>query len=125
MVNGSLAFTANNLIPIELFLPVDTLNAGPYLILMAHRLILTLLALLTGFAAYVGPADARASQVASMQVIASRELAAIKAPKAPVALAQLPEPGLRNTRLYALPRYTLPEPITVLTVLTGIDRARE
>ena len=35
---------------------------------MANRLLLTLLALLTGFSAQVGPAEARASQVASMQV---------------------------------------------------------
>lgn len=92
---------------------------------MAHRLLLTLLALLTGLAAQIGPADARVSQVQSMQVVAPREMAAAKAARAPAALARLPEPGLRNTRLHALPRIAAPVPVAVATVLTGIDRARE
>lgn len=92
---------------------------------MAHRLLLTLLALLTGLAAQISPAQACASQTANIQVVAPRELAAAKAPRAPAALAQLPEPGLRNTRLHALPRIPAPVAIAVPTVLTGIDRARE
>jgi hypothetical protein len=92
---------------------------------MAHRLLLTLLALLTGLAAQISPADACASRVANVQVVAARELVAAKAPRAPVALAQLPEPGLRNTRLHALPRVAAPVVVAVATVLTGIDRARE
>jgi hypothetical protein len=92
---------------------------------MAHRLLLTLLALLTGLAAQIGPADARVSQVASMQVVAPREPAATKAPRAPVALARLPEPGLRNTRLHAPQRIAAPIVVAVATVLTRIDRARE
>ncbi|WP_404481611.1 hypothetical protein [Novosphingobium sp. BL-52-GroH] len=92
---------------------------------MVHRLFLTLLALLTGLAAQIGPAEARLSQATSVQVVASRELVAAKAPKAPVALARLPEPGLRNTRLHAPPRIVAPAPVVVATVLTGIDRARE
>ncbi|WP_235037495.1 MULTISPECIES: hypothetical protein [unclassified Novosphingobium] len=86
---------------------------------------MTLLALLTGLAAQIGPVDACASRVASVQVATPREVAAIKAPRAPVALAQLPEPGLRNTRLHAPPRIAAPVPVAVATVLTGIDRARE
>lgn len=92
---------------------------------MAHRLLLTLLALLTGLAAQIGPADARASQVESMQLVAPREQAVTRAAKAPAALARLPEPGLRNTRLHALPSVAAPVPVAVATVLTGIDRARE
>ncbi|KMS59104.1 hypothetical protein V474_07405 [Novosphingobium barchaimii LL02] len=92
---------------------------------MAHRLLLTLLALLTGLAAQIGPADACASRVASVQVAALREVSAIKAPRAPAALAQLPEPGLRNTRLHAPLRMAVPVQVAVATVLTGIDRARE
>jgi len=91
---------------------------------MAHRLILTLLALLTGLAAQVGPADACASRVSAVQVLGVREVAA-KAPRAPVALARLPEPGLRNTRLHAPQQPAAFAPIAVATVLTGIDRARE
>lgn len=93
---------------------------------MANRLILTLLALLTGLAAQIGPAEARASQVASMQVGAVFETASAKAPRAPVALAQLPEPGLRNARRHA-PALVGGEPLVLATptVLAGIDRARE
>lgn len=91
---------------------------------MVHRMILTLLALLTGLAAQVGPAEACASQVSAVQVLASREVAA-KAPRAPVALAQLPEPGLRNTRRHAPQRVAAFAPVAVATVMTGIDRARE
>lgn len=91
---------------------------------MAHRLLLTLLALLTGLAAQVGPADARVAPVSAVQMLGSREVAA-KAPRAPVALAQLPEPGLRNTRRHAPLQVALAVTVPVATVLTGIDRARE
>ncbi|MFT4057801.1 MAG: hypothetical protein QM681_25095 [Novosphingobium sp.] len=104
---------------------MDTSRHRPYLTFpMAHRLILTLLALLTGLAAQVSPADACASRVSAVQVLAAHEVAA-KAPRAPVALAQLPEPGLRNTRLHAPLQPVAFAPVVVPTVLTGIDRARQ
>ncbi len=98
---------------------------------MANRLLLTLLALLTGsfslgWAAQMTPAEARASQVASLQVGATVEAAAAKAPRAPVALARLPEPGLLNTRRHALAFVALaPHGFIAPAVLAGIDRARE
>ncbi|MFK4874072.1 hypothetical protein [Novosphingobium sp. ZW T3_23] len=92
---------------------------------MANRLLLTLLALLTGLAAQIGPAEARASQVASLQVVLTEAAVAAKAPRAPEALAQLPEPGLRNTRRHAPPLAVAPVSRMVPAVLTGIDRARE
>lgn len=109
---------------------MDYFRPRPYLGAMAHRLLLTLLALLTGslslgWAAQLGPAEARATQVASVQVTVVREVAVAKAPRAPAALARLPEPGLRNTRLHALPRIAATVAVAVATVLTGIDRARE
>ena len=91
---------------------------------MAHRLILTLLALLTGLAAHVAPTVACASQVSAVPVLAAPEVAA-KAPRAPVALARLPEPGLRNTRLHAPLQPVAFAPVAVPAVLTGIDRARQ
>jgi hypothetical protein len=98
---------------------------------MANRLLLTLLALLTGsfslgWAAQIAPAEARASQVASLQVTAAAQSASSKAPRAPVALARLPEPGLLNTRRHAL-AFIAPAPHEVIApaVRTGIDRARE
>ncbi|WP_067733035.1 hypothetical protein [Novosphingobium naphthalenivorans] len=92
---------------------------------MANRLLLTLLALLTGLAAQIGPAEARASQVASMQVAVLGEAAQAKAPRAPVALARLPEPGRLNTRRHAPALTQAPMALAVPAVLTGIDRARE
>ncbi|MCT2401016.1 hypothetical protein [Novosphingobium mangrovi (ex Huang et al. 2023)] len=92
---------------------------------MANRLLLTLLALLTGLSAQIGPAHARASQVASMQVTVLGEASSAKAPRAPVALARLPEPGLLNTRRHAPARTAAPVLRMVPGVLTGIDRARE
>lgn len=106
--------------------PVDYRASRPYLHVMANRLILTLLALLTGLAAQIGPAEARSSQVASVQVGAFVQAASVKAPRAPVALAHLPEPGLRNARRHA-PALVVIDPLVVAApaVLTGIDRARE
>lgn len=92
---------------------------------MVNRLFLTLLALLTGLAAQIGPAEARASQVASMQVAVLGDMPSAKAPRAPVALAQLPEPGRLNARRHALVETATPVACIVPTVLTGIDRARE
>ncbi|WP_379486611.1 hypothetical protein [Novosphingobium soli] len=92
---------------------------------MAHRLLLTLLALLTGLAAQIGPAEARASQVASIQLASPRETLALRAPRAPVALARLPGPGLPDPRLHAPARPVAPIRVPAATVRTGIDRARE
>ncbi|MCJ2179652.1 hypothetical protein [Novosphingobium album (ex Hu et al. 2023)] len=92
---------------------------------MANRLLLTLLALLTGLAAQIGPAEACASRVSSMQVAVLGETAQAKAPRAPVALARLPEPGRLNTRRHAPALTQLPVARAVAAVFTGIDRARE
>ena len=104
---------------------MDTRCVLTYLTPMANRLILTLLVLLTGLAAQIGPAEARASQVASMQVSVLGESSAAKAPRAPVALARLPEPGRLNTRRHAFVPVAEPLALAVPAVLTGIDRARE
>ncbi|MCJ2186514.1 hypothetical protein [Novosphingobium beihaiensis] len=104
---------------------VDYWARRTYLPPMANRLILTLLAMLTGLAAQIGPAEARASQVASMQVAVLGEAAAAKALRAPVALARLPEPGWRNVRRHAPALTAAPVGLAVPAVLTGIDCARE
>lgn len=104
---------------------MDYCGCCSYLHRMANRLLLTLLALLTGLSAQVGPAEARASQVASMQVAMLGEVAAAKAPRAPVALARLPEPGRLNTRRHAPARIAEPVVLSLAPVLPGIDRARE
>ncbi|SFG30664.1 hypothetical protein SAMN05518801_11534 [Novosphingobium sp. CF614] len=104
---------------------VDYSSRASYLHPMATRLLLTLLALLTGLAAQLGPGEARASQIASMQVSVLGDRTATRVPRAPVALARLPEPGLRNTRRHAPARTAEPVVHAIPTVLTGIDRARE
>lgn len=109
----------------ELRWVVDYSSSSPYLHRMANRLFLTLLALLTGLAAQLGPADARTVQVASMEVAVLGDLPATKAPRAPVALARLPEPGRLNTRRHAVGSVVVPAAPAAPAVLTGIDRARE
>lgn len=105
--------------------PVDTSPRAAYLTPMVNRLLLTLLALLTGLSVQPGMAQARAAQVASMQVATFGDVAVAKAPRAPVALARLPEPGLRNARRHAPSRVAVAVVPAVPTVLPGIDRARE
>jgi hypothetical protein len=92
---------------------------------MVNRLLLTLLALLTGLSAQPGPAEARAAQFASMQVAIAGEVAVAKASRAPVALARLPEPGLLNTRRHAPAIVAVAVSPAIRAVLAGIDRARE
>lgn len=105
---------------------MDYSASPPYLLHMVNRLLLTLLALLTGLSAQIGPAEARVSQVASMQVAVLGEQPSAKPSRAPVALAQLPEPGRLNTRRHAATyRAVLAPRVVLLPVLTGIDRARE
>lgn len=67
---------------------------------MANRLLLTLLALLTGLAAQLVPAQARvcAEQTSAVAVISPL---VARVPAAPVGLAQLPGAGRRNARLVA------------------------
>ncbi len=106
---------------------VDSGDEGYYLPGMANRLLLTLLALLTGLAAHAEAPQARAGQVPSAQQVALLvDTGQTRAPRAPVALARLPEPGLRNTRLVALSAQPgQPAAPRVRTAQTGIDRARE
>lgn len=92
---------------------------------MAQRLLLTLLALLTGLVAQIGPAEASGVQVTSIHVATTGENTAAKPARAPVALAQLPEPGLLNARRYAPQAAPAPLARIVPTVLIGIDRARD
>jgi hypothetical protein len=92
---------------------------------MANRLLLTLLALLTGLAAQIAPAQARVSaeQATAVALVAP---AAARAPAAPVELARLPEAGRRNARLVAgFVHAPVAAAQTVATVRIGVDRARE
>jgi len=92
---------------------------------MANRLFLTLLALLTGLAAQMAPAQARvcAEQTAAVAVTMP---APVRASAAPAELARLPEPGWRHARRVARDQG---EPLAPLchtaAVRIGIDRARQ
>ncbi len=94
---------------------------------MANRLLLTLLAFLTGLSAFADASQARGVQVAAAQQVAQLvEPGPAQAPRAPVALARLPEPGFRNTRIVASVLHdAVPAAPVVASALTGIDRARE
>lgn len=92
---------------------------------MANRLILTLLALLTGLVVQVGPVDARVVGIESVQVRLYAEVEASKAARIPVALAKLPSAGFRNTRQVAVAAPMRRTLAPVPAVLSGIDRARE
>jgi len=92
---------------------------------MAHRLFLALLALLTGLAAQLAPAQARVcSQAVAPVAIAMPAPARVSA--APAELARLPEPGWRHARRVARDAGEPLAPLCqVLAVRIGIDRARQ
>lgn len=92
---------------------------------MANRLFLTLLALLTGLAAQLAPAQARVC-AEQMAAVAPSTPAAIRAPAAPTELARLPEPGRRHARLVAdVGDSFAAQPWRAPSVFIRIDRARE
>jgi hypothetical protein len=88
-----------------------------------NRLLLTLLALLTGFAAQVSPAQAAlrgdsGAEVASIEAVRSVRLAQR------VAISRAVQSVADNTLLREAAPLASPD-ITVLAVRIGIDRARE
>jgi hypothetical protein len=92
---------------------------------MANRLFLTLLALLTGLAAQLAPAQARvcAEQTAPVAIAMA---APARVCAAPVELARLPEPGWRHARRVARDQGDALAPLCrTATVHIGIDRARQ
>ena len=92
---------------------------------MANRLFLTLLALLTGLAAQIAPAQARvrAEQTAAVAMVAP---AAPRAASVTAELARLPEPGRRHARRVSGDAASIGNaPLRTATVLMGIDRAHE
>lgn len=100
-------------------------HVPPISIVMANRLFLTLLALLTGLAAQIAPAQARVCGQETSAVAVSAPLS-VRAATAPAALAQLPEAGWRHARLVA----SQGQPCAILqwrapSVRIQIDRAHE
>lgn len=92
---------------------------------MANRLVLTLLALLTGLVAQIAPSQARAECAAAATLVIAAS-PAIRARAAPVELARLPEPGLRHARIAAGEGQALNAPLwRAPSVRIGIDRARQ
>jgi hypothetical protein len=92
---------------------------------MANRLFITLLALLTGLAAQVGPAQARACAASSAEIGAVASVAMERGQAIPDALALSAGAGAERMasecRALAAPNDHSRFP----AVLTGIDRARE
>jgi len=92
---------------------------------MANRLFLTLLALLTGLAAQIAPAQARVCAEQTAAVAFSAPVAP-RVAAAPADLARLPEPGRRHARLVARDGCGLVAPLwRAASVYVQVDRAHE
>ncbi|MCB2059165.1 MAG: hypothetical protein R3E09_08040 [Novosphingobium sp.] len=106
-------------------LALDERVLSPYLAFMANRLFITLLALLTGLAAQVGPAQARSCAASSAEIGAVASVMAEGRLAIPESLAfATGAPRERKaSEFHALA--TRSEVRLVPAVLTGIDRARE
>ncbi|PEQ11861.1 hypothetical protein B2G71_14800 [Novosphingobium sp. PC22D] len=92
---------------------------------MASRFFLTLLALLTGLAAQVSPAQAR-DCARTTSVVSTLASPGTRRPSpVPAGLARLPAPGLRTTRLVAEPIAAPASGYRPFAVRPGIDRAHE
>ena len=109
----------------DLCRPLDERPFAPYLTVMATRLLLTLLALLTGLAAQFAPAQARAfravdTEIGSVTRTGSpvRGTVAVNARPQVSVQADLRLPTLARTQ-------DAPLGLSVPTVLQGIDRARQ
>ncbi len=104
---------------------MDAARLIPYLANMATRLLLTLLALLTGLAAQLTPAQARiradgATAVSTVAAFAQGERAAARRPAAPLRPEARYGTDMRRAAMFALK-----EADRAPTVMLGIDRARE
>jgi hypothetical protein len=92
---------------------------------MANRLFLTLLALLTGLAAQIAPAQARVRAEQTAAAIAPAAIA-VRAPAGPIGLARLPEQGRRQARRVATPISGVAVSARhAPSVRIQVDRARE
>ena len=92
---------------------------------MANRLFITLLALLTGLAAQVGPAQARACASSAAEIGAMASDVGERRQSIPDTLLSLPgAPKARLSGESDTPS-ALCDQLLVSAVLTGIDRARE
>jgi hypothetical protein len=104
---------------------MDAARLIPYLAIMATRLLLTLLALLTGLAAQLTPAQARiradgAATVSTIAASAQGERAVADRLAAPMRPEARHGPDLRRPATFAVK-----EADRAPTVMLGIDRARE
>jgi hypothetical protein len=104
---------------------LDARETSPYLACMASRLLLTLLALLTGLAAQGSPAQARGLVADSAEIGAFASANTVQARRVSVARAAMPgqaqayEDADRQVTALSSEGWRAP------TVRPGIDRARE
>jgi len=104
---------------------LDERPFAPYLTVMATRLLLTLLALLTGLAAQFAPAQARAFRAVDTEIgPVARTGTPVRGAVAAIARPQVAVQS--DLRLPILARtQDAPLGLSVPTVLQGIDRARQ
>lgn len=104
---------------------VDERKGSPYLALMSSRLLLTLLALLTGFVSQSATAEPRhsATRGSEISVVAALTSEAVSSHRE--GLAELPVSARRIGADYRPVATLRPFGPGASTVFTGIDRARE
>jgi len=104
---------------------LDERVAKAYLAAMTSRLLLTLLALLTGLAAQTAPAEARMQSARGAEMSAAAALVGEVCQSIPAGFAQRSS-GLAGERLTIEPRMAVKAVApTVPAVFTGVDRAHE
>ncbi len=89
-----------------------------------NRVLLTLIALLTGLVAQVSPAQARLCAGADVEIGASARVGAVRS-EARVANLDLVRAKRQRVPIAITRTVWLPLQVAVATVLVGIDRARE
>lgn len=104
---------------------LDDRQARPYLAPMATRLLLTLLALLTGLAAQFAPAQARVARPTETEIGDIAQTSADQLHVVTAALQVAPARPVAWRLIAQASSLALPQFPGQATVLQGIDRARE
>lgn len=99
--------------------------ASSYLACMANRLFITLLALLTGLAAQIGPAQARGCVASSAEIGAVASVMAERRQALPASLVTAASAPRQRVSAEFRGLAAFGDAPSAPVVLTGIDRARE
>lgn len=104
--------------------PMDASRHRPYMMHVVNRLLLTLIALITGFVAQVSPAQAHVQAGVNVEIGASARVGQMRG-EAQVASLDLVRAKARGVPVAAARTVWLPLQLAPVTVLVRVDRARE